>query len=61
MVSYDIKMRVAQNCPNFKYKYPGSAFALGMYSDSCDGCGNFDKNTCTKGVFDEMKKNVTFN
>ncbi|HEY8888676.1 MAG TPA: hypothetical protein VIM70_00205 [Clostridium sp.] len=62
MVWSEIKMRVAQNCHEYKTKYSmGLINSISFGPASCDGCVNYVKGKCADGLFDEIREIISVN
>ena len=60
MVSSELKMRIAQNCPGYRNVYPSFTSNI-LSNESCDSCSNYIRGKCIKDLFDEIKKNISIN
>ena len=47
MVSSELKMRVAQNCPGYRNVYPSFTSNI-LSNESCDICANYVRGKCIK-------------
>lgn len=61
MISNELKMRVAQNCPGYVSRNNGFLSSMTQLSESCDNCKNFIRGKCVKGLFDEVKEKIRQN
>jgi len=62
VVSEDLKMTVAQNCPGYhpRYLYSQmfSGMSLGSTTESCSNCVHYIRRKCEKDLFDEIKEKI---
>lgn len=62
MISSEIKVRVAQNCP--RYRTVGSMELINSItymSQNCSDCVSYVKEKCEEGLFDEIMEIITVN
>jgi len=61
VISSELKMRVAQNCPGYHPRYIFSSMSMGTSSESCNNCVNFVRGKCSKNLFDDIKETIRIN
>ncbi len=62
MVSSEIKMRVAENCHEYRARYyMGLMNSISYESESCVSCVNYVKERCTQGLFHEIMETIMLN
>jgi len=61
MVSGQVKMIVAQNCPGYQARYGMVMSTMGSLSQSCSNCGNWIRGRCIKDLFDEVRERIRVN
>lgn len=62
MVSSEIKIRVAQNCHEYRPRYyMGLMSSITYGAESCSSCVNYVKQKCTEGLFDEIMEIIMLN
>lgn len=61
MITNEIKMRVAENCPGYQSRSLFSSMSLGTSSESCSNCVNFVRGKCIKNLFDEISETIRVN
>jgi len=61
MISNEIKMRVAQNCPGYTNRNYYSLMSMLESSESCSTCKNYVRGKCTKDLFDEIYEKIRIN
>jgi hypothetical protein len=61
MVTNEIKMKVAENCPGYHSRFLFSSMSLGTFSTSCSNCVNFVRGKCTKNLYDGIRETIRVN
>lgn len=61
MISGELKMRVAQNCPGYHSRNAYYFMGGGTVSESCSNCTNYVRGKCSKHLFDEIKETIRIN
>ena len=61
MVSEELKMTVAQNCSGYRPRNTIISMSMGTLSESCNNCANFIHGKCSKGLFTEIERELTYN
>ena len=62
MVSNEMKMRVAQNCQEYRSKHDLELInSISYESESCNDCVNYISERCTQGLFDEIGEIIRVN
>ncbi|GAA0117685.1 hypothetical protein [Clostridium senegalense] len=61
MISNEVKMRVAQNCPGYSCRHTYSLMSFVESSQSCSTCKNYIRGKCIKDLFDDVYGKIRVN
>jgi hypothetical protein len=61
MVSNEVKMRVAQNCPVYNSRNYISTMSMLESSESCSCCRNYIRGKCTENILEELYGKIRLN